>query len=101
MVEELLARKAEIEALCRKHSVRRLDVFGSAARGDFDPARSDFDFLVIFEPVERKGFDDVYFRLLMELETLLGREVHLVEEKCQDADFMKFANRNRELLYAA
>jgi predicted nucleotidyltransferase len=44
------ARKAEIEAICRRFHVRRLDLFGSAARDDFDPARSDIDFLVEYEP---------------------------------------------------
>jgi uncharacterized protein len=40
-------RRAEIAELCRRFRVRRLDVFGSAARGgDFDPARSDVDLLV-------------------------------------------------------
>ena len=27
--------RTEIEALCRKYGVKRLDLFGSAARGDF------------------------------------------------------------------
>jgi predicted nucleotidyltransferase len=40
---------SEIAALCRRYGVRRLEVFGSAARGiDFDPATSDADFLVEF-----------------------------------------------------
>ena len=37
--------------LCRRFHVRRLNVFGSAARGvDFDPRHGDFDFLIEFEP---------------------------------------------------
>jgi predicted nucleotidyltransferase len=101
MVDQLQRYVSQIEELCRKYEVVRLDVFGSAARGNFDPSRSDFDFLVEFGPIERKGFDDVYFKLLLELEELLGRQVHLVEEHCQDADFLKYANRSRESLYAA
>ncbi len=43
--------RTEIARLCRRYAVRRLDVFGSAARGaDFDPARGDADLLVVFEP---------------------------------------------------
>lgn len=43
--------RAAIALLCRHHAVRRLAVFGSAARGtDFDPDRSDADFLVESEP---------------------------------------------------
>ena len=33
-----------LQALCRRFGVRRLDLFGSAATGRFDPALSDLDF---------------------------------------------------------
>jgi len=38
-----------LKELCAKHRVERLDIFGSAAREDFNPASSDLDFLVEFE----------------------------------------------------
>jgi predicted nucleotidyltransferase len=101
MVDELQRHTLAIEALCKKYNVIRLDVFGSAARGNFSPEKSDFDFLVDFGKIERKGFDDVYFKLLGDLEDLLGRQVHLVEEHCQDEDFLTYANRHRDSLYAA
>lgn len=69
----------QLSALCRKHSVKRLELFGSAACGDFDPSRSDLDFVVEFLPVPRRGFGDVYFHLLSDLEALFGRKVDLVE----------------------
>lgn len=47
IVEQNLPAIAE---LCRRFGVRRLDLFGSAAMGRFDPQRSDLDFLVEFEP---------------------------------------------------
>ena len=72
----------KIAELCRKHGVKRLEVFGSAARDDFDPARSDVDFMVEFYPYEFEGFGDKYFVLRRELEGLLGRHVDLVEEGC-------------------
>ncbi len=40
----------EIVALCRVYGVERLEVFGSAADGRFDPGRSDFDFIVRMAP---------------------------------------------------
>lgn len=47
----LAEKRNALTELCRRHGVRRLDVFGSAARGiDFDPARSDTDLLVEFGP---------------------------------------------------
>jgi len=39
----------QVAALCRRAGARRLDLFGSAARDEFDPASSDLDFLVEFD----------------------------------------------------
>ena len=36
---------AKLRAICERRGVRRLELFGSASRGDFDPAMSDFGFL--------------------------------------------------------
>ena len=56
-------------------------LFGSAARGDdFDPARSDADFLVTFEPAVRNDLGALV-ELKDELEELLGRPVDLVERE--------------------
>jgi predicted nucleotidyltransferase len=41
--------RAKLAALCRKYHVRRLGLFGSAARGELTP-ESDVDLLVEFEP---------------------------------------------------
>ena len=72
-------RRSEIAALCRRFGVRRLDVFGSAARGDFDPARSDIDFLVEFATEEDNFARFVDFKEA--LEVLLARRVDLVDRK--------------------
>lgn len=69
----------EIARLCR-HAVRRLAVFGSAARGsDFDPDRSDTDFLVEFEPATGLAALERHLGLADDLEHLLGRPVDLVD----------------------
>ena len=44
------AASENLQDTCRRFGVRRLDLFGSAATGGFDPARGDLDFLVVFEP---------------------------------------------------
>jgi predicted nucleotidyltransferase len=47
MVAEIIERNQnEITALCRKHQVRALWVFGSATTDGWDPELSDLDFLV-------------------------------------------------------
>ncbi len=79
MVDLIENNRDALIALCKRHHVKRLDVFGSAATGEgFDPQRSDVDLLVEFEAA---GIDDpwTYFRLREALVQLLGREVDLIE----------------------
>ena len=79
MQEFIKSRRAEIAELCRMHNVRRLAVFGSAVRDDFDPERSDVDLLFEFD----SDSADQYFRRLGEFEEglvrLFRRNVDLVE----------------------
>lgn len=46
MIGLLEEKRTAIADLCKRYHVRRLDVFGSAAAGPFDPQESDVDFLV-------------------------------------------------------
>lgn len=70
--------RPQIEALCRTHRVRRLDVFGSVIREDFDPVHSDVDFLVEFEPDPGLNMFHAYMGLRGDLSRLLDRHVDLV-----------------------
>ena len=87
MLPLIAAKKTELEALCRKHHVRRLDVFGSAARGtDFDAAKSDIDFLVEFDRSEPEAMTlHTYLGLKDSLEALFGRPVDLIDRKAIEA----------------
>jgi uncharacterized protein len=92
----------QLRQVCLRHRVRRLDLFGSAASGAFDPARSDLDFIVEFEPAPPGGRADRYFALLRDLETLLGRRVDLVEAGAPNSPyFLDSVNRTRTPVYAA
>ncbi len=53
---ELESRREPINALCRKHPVARLLVFGSVLRDDFNPESSDIDLLVRFKPEPGRGW---------------------------------------------
>lgn len=92
----------ELADICRRFHVRRLELFGSAARDDFDPQRSDFDFLVEFErDVPLKALD-AYFGLKEELESLLGRPVDIVMAGAVTNPYLRAEiERSREPLYAA
>jgi predicted nucleotidyltransferase len=69
-----------LRALCRRFHVRRLDLFGSAATGRFDPARSDLDFLVEFEPMPPSPYSTACRGLREGLAQLFGRSVDLLTE---------------------
>ena len=93
----------EIAELCRRYGVARLEVFGSAARGDdFDPARSDVDFLVAFADEAAVSPLEQVFGLARELEAVLGRPVDLVEAGAVRNPYLRDAiERSRRLVYAA
>jgi predicted nucleotidyltransferase len=81
---DIAEKRDALAEICRRYGVERLEVFGSAARTDFDRARSDADFLVTFTPAARNelgGFAD----LKDALEKLLGRPVDLVEREAVEA----------------
>jgi hypothetical protein len=73
-------KREALAELCRRYDVTRLEVFGSAARGhDFDPAKSDADFLVEFDRQTRLRPLEQFFGFAEALEEALGRPVDLVE----------------------
>lgn len=102
MVAIIDSRLSELENLCRKHRVRRLEVFGSAADGTFDPSRSDIDFLVDFLPFKPGTAFDTYFGLLADLETLFDCKVDLVDAIClRNPYFIRTVNESRTTVYEA
>ena len=74
MINAIAHHREELGVLCRRFHVRRLDLFGSAARGDFNPERSDVDFLVEFERAHPDALSlRTYLGLKEALEALLIR----------------------------
>jgi len=69
--------RAEIAALCERYGVRRLELFGSAVKGTFDPVTSDLDFIVDLGPYE-PNLATRSIHLANDLEALFGRSVDLV-----------------------
>jgi predicted nucleotidyltransferase len=65
----------KIADFCRSRGIRKLSLFGSVLRDDFDPARSDVDVLAEFEPDALKGVGFRYFSYGDELAAILGRKV--------------------------
>jgi predicted nucleotidyltransferase len=65
----------KIARFCRAHGIRKLSLFGSVLRDDFDPARSDIDVLAEFEPGALNGVGFRYFSFGDELASIIGRKV--------------------------
>lgn len=102
LATEIETHRAEIRNLCARFGVLRLELFGSAVSGAFNPQRSDLDFLVVFARTDRMTPFEQYFGLKEELEQLFGRPVDLVEEGASaNPYFLKSLNESRQLLYAA
>jgi hypothetical protein len=102
MLSLLLQHQQELDALCHQYGVQRLELFGSAARGDFDASRSDLDFLVVFQRDSKMNPADRFLGLLGNLEKVFGRKVDLVDVRAhRNPYFMAEALKHREVVYAA
>lgn len=77
LLDELLARRYEIQQLCSRHGANRIRVFGSVARREERPD-SDVDFLVDLP----RGYDLLLQRLPLAdgLAGLLHRRVEVIPE---------------------
>jgi predicted nucleotidyltransferase len=69
----------DLAGIAARHRVKRLGIFGSATGDRFDPASSDIDFVVEFEPMTPVEHARAYFGLAEDLGRVFGREVDLVE----------------------
>jgi predicted nucleotidyltransferase len=96
------AYQSELEQLCRKFHVRRLELFGSAMGGGFNPDRSDLDLLVEFEALPVGGYADTFFGFKDALEGLFGPPVDLViPSAIRNPYFRQSIEKSKALLYAA
>ncbi len=98
MVKDKLPQLVE---LCKKYSIVRMYLFGSAARDDFDPERSDIDLLYTFSPeLTIDEYGDNFFELMYALDDLFGRKVDLTAEKSLSNPYLiQSINRDKQLIY--
>lgn len=75
LADFVVKNRKEILALARKHGVRKVRVFGSAARGE-PGSQSDLDLLVEAGETTTPWFPG---GLIADLEELLGRKVDVAE----------------------
>lgn len=91
----------EIAAICEKHFVVGIAVFGSVLTPEFNE-ESDIDLVVTFGDVPLLGYADNFFDLEEKLESLFGRKVHLVtSSSLTNPYFIAEIERTKQVLYAA
>jgi predicted nucleotidyltransferase len=100
LAQPLVEHYESIAALCHRFGVERLEVFGSAANGQFDPLRSDFDFIVRFAPEFEASIADNYIGLCDALEALLERPVDVMTDRpIANPFFRRAVDSSRRVLY--
>lgn len=100
MIELIESRRAQINEICRRYRVERLELFGSAVSGKFDKASSDLDFIVLFTDAESPGIARRFFGLAEALEQLLERSVDLITDRpFRNPYFAQTVAETREILY--
>ncbi len=88
--------RRQIAAFCHRHHVRRLAVFGSVLREDFND-NSDIDVLVEFEPGHVPGL--AFFAMQRELSEILGRKVDLNTPQCLSRYYRDSVLAEAEVVY--
>lgn len=88
--------------LCRHYAVHRLSLFGSATGPEFNPERSDLDFIVEFEALTPGEYAEAYFGLWEDLQRLFDRPVDLITAPALENPYLRNAvEQSRVELYAA
>lgn len=93
----------EIRAVAERYGVEKLEIFGSAMTPEFNPERSDVDFIVHYPPDYDFGyFAERLFDLEEDLSVILQRPAQLVMTKAlQRGYFREAANETRIIIYVA
>ena len=92
--------RSALAALCRRHDIRRLSLFGSVLKGTARPD-SDVDLLVEFTPGKEPGLLGLA-GIESELSDLLGgRRIDLRTPEDLSEHFRELVMRTAEIQYAA
>jgi predicted nucleotidyltransferase len=88
-----------IRALCKKHKVARLFVFGSVLTNKFK-TESDIDLIVDFQDVELYDYADNYFDFKYSLERIFKRKVDLLENKAINNPYLRQSiDSQKQIIY--
>ena len=106
MIEIVKYNLNAIADACKKHHVKELFLFGSAARPQDFTDKSDVDILVNFKNLPLETNEQVFYvvenrdKLQENLKKIFNREVDLIEGKNISNKYLKyFINKDKKLLY--
>jgi uncharacterized protein len=87
--------------LCKKFPIKKLYLFGSILRSDFDTT-SDIDFQIEFDSISIESYFDIYFDIKFELEKIVGRKIDLIDlDELNNQRLKKNIESSRLVIYAA
>ena len=100
-MEAAVARQLPlIASLCERYGVAHLELFGSAATGEFRSGSSDYDFLVELDDAAPGSKARRWIGLADALEELLGSHVDLVSPRYIANPYFRHAiDRSRVVIY--
>lgn len=92
----------KLKAICEKHFVEKLFVFGSALRADFTE-NSDLDFAVLLsEELDPLSHGESFLNLMNDLEKLFQKKIDLVSYRViKNPIFKEELDQTKVELYAA
>lgn len=98
-MNRLKIHQKEINRICERHHVEQLFAFGSVLTEAFND-ESDIDLVVHFGKVELAEYFNNFMGFKEEMETLLGRNVDLIENKAvKNPIFRKILDRDMQNIY--
>lgn len=101
MIQLINNKLEEICQICSRNHVRSLTLTGSALSERWNPETSDIDFIVEFQSMNSRDHAELFFRLIEELEALLGYPVDLIEITAVTNPYLRESfSSSQECLYA-
>ena len=99
---EIKNKIPQLILLCKKYSVAKMYLFGSATTEEFNE-NSDIDLLVSFQgSVSLEEYADNYFDLMFEIEDMFKRKMDLIAENTlSNPYFIRSVEQTKQLIYAA
>jgi uncharacterized protein len=97
----ILNNRDKIVDICLKRNIISLTLFGSATGDQFNPTKSDLDFLVEFDKMKPGDHAKQFFGFIEDMEKLFHIPVDVIEPSViRNPYFRSSVQASKELIYA-